>query len=514
MLAATLFTTLLATSIGFGPGPKGKDIVKLAASTPDLSTLVTALTAAGLTDMLTTAGPFTVFAPSNEAFAKLDPAALALLLQKENIGALQQVLTYHVHLGQAFSKDLKNGQEVSTIEKDDVKVTIVKKTLFKPGSVKINDATVTTADVTATNGVVHIIDSVLVPPNFVFPKGPQNLVELAAGNPDYSTLVTALRVAGLVETLSGPGPFTVLAPTNEAFAKLPAGVLTNLLKPSNKALLVKLLTYHVIPGAVNVSGSGGSIPSGFTTTKGTVLSNGGIEQGDTIRLFRPCTDRQCKRGSRVFVNQFRNQTIYGNGQGPKGNGQELACGYGNYASCYEAQITSKDNQATNGVIQGINTVLSLEKHVWFSTIASGACCHVDANDNQRPRVPLALLEPSAAKQLKLYVDLTVKFYTSVKLEAGNCPSKGYSDYQGTRQGSWVGADATKLMSICKLQCGCDYGYGPSVNKCPDAPDDPSKGKFCSLCGPTYNYGTYVKCFNKDTTVMNKGSLAAHVSTLE
>lgn len=76
------------------------------------------------------------------------------------------------------------------------------------------------------------------------------IVEIAASNPDFSTLVAAIDAAGLVETLNGPGPFTVFAPTNEAFAALPAGVLDALLLPENKDLLIQILTYHVVPGTV------------------------------------------------------------------------------------------------------------------------------------------------------------------------------------------------------------------------------------------------------------------------
>ncbi len=77
-----------------------------------------------------------------------------------------------------------------------------------------------------------------------------DIVDIAASNPDFSTLVAAVKAAGLVDTLKGPGPFTVFAPTNEAFAALPAGTVETLLKPENKAQLVKVLTYHVVPGAV------------------------------------------------------------------------------------------------------------------------------------------------------------------------------------------------------------------------------------------------------------------------
>jgi uncharacterized surface protein with fasciclin (FAS1) repeats len=84
----------------------------------------------------------------------------------------------------------------------------------------------------------------------VAPAATQNIVQIASSNSDFSTLVTAVKTAGLVDTLSGPGPFTVFAPTNEAFAALPSGTLDTLLKPENKGLLTSILTYHVVSGSV------------------------------------------------------------------------------------------------------------------------------------------------------------------------------------------------------------------------------------------------------------------------
>jgi len=90
----------------------------------------------------------------------------------------------------------------------------------------------------------------------------QTIVDIAASNPDFSTLVAAVKAAGLVDTLSGTGPFTVFAPTNEAFAKLPAGTLDTLLKPENKAQLTAILTYHVVPGTVMAK----DVPNGSVKT--------------------------------------------------------------------------------------------------------------------------------------------------------------------------------------------------------------------------------------------------------
>jgi len=107
--------------------------------------------------------------------------------------------------------------------------------------------TVTGADNGASNGVAHIIDGVMLPPAGTVSSSKPNIVELAQSVPDLSTLVSAVVAGDLVDTLTSPGPFTVFAPTNEAFAALPAGTLDNLLKPENKATLVDILTYHVLP---------------------------------------------------------------------------------------------------------------------------------------------------------------------------------------------------------------------------------------------------------------------------
>merc|ERR1711982_132818 len=109
---------------------------------------------------------------------------------------------------------------------------------------------VTAADNKASNGVAHIIDGVLLPPAQFNDEHTPNIVELAQAVPDLSTLVTAVVAGDLVDTLSSPGPFTVFAPSNDGFGKLPDGTLDSLLKPENKDKLVDILTYHVLPEQV------------------------------------------------------------------------------------------------------------------------------------------------------------------------------------------------------------------------------------------------------------------------
>lgn len=132
-------------------------IVGAAVATDALSTLVAAVKAGGLVDALSSAGPFTVFAPTNDAFAKVPSATLASLLTAEGKPALVNILTYHVVSGKAMSGDLVDGQEIKTLQGKTLKVMI------KDGNVYINGAQVVIADVKTKNGVVHVIDTVLMP---------------------------------------------------------------------------------------------------------------------------------------------------------------------------------------------------------------------------------------------------------------------------------------------------------------------------------------------------------------
>lgn len=133
------------------------DIVDLAAQTEFLSTLVAAVKAGDLVGVLKGEGPFTVFAPTNDAFAKLPAGTVENLLKPENKAQLVAVLTYHVVPGKVYSKDLKNGMKAKTAQGSEVTITL------KDGKAMVNDATVTVADIEASNGVVHVIDTVILP---------------------------------------------------------------------------------------------------------------------------------------------------------------------------------------------------------------------------------------------------------------------------------------------------------------------------------------------------------------
>jgi len=224
------------------------NIVELAESVADLSTLVSAVVAADLADTLSSPGPFTVFAPTNEGFAALPEGTLTTLMKPENKAQLADILTYHVLPEQVLSTDLNFFQRVATVEGKNLHVLKTSAGVHVGPDLQ-NLRKVVGADNLATNGVAHIIDGVMLPPAHLGTNLP-NIVELAQSVDDLSTLVAAVVAADLAETLSSPGPFTVFAPTNEGFAALSAGTLDTLLKPENKAQLADILTYHVLPSQV------------------------------------------------------------------------------------------------------------------------------------------------------------------------------------------------------------------------------------------------------------------------
>ena len=221
-----------------------KDIVDTAVGAGSFKTLAAALGAADLVDTLKGDGPFTVFAPTDDAFAKLPKGTVDDLLKPENKDKLAGILTYHVVAGKVMSGDVVKLTEAETVNGQKVKIDASE-------GVKVDDATVTTADVECKNGVIHIIDSVILPKMEEEKKEEmKDIVDTAVGAGSFKTLAAALGAADLVDTLKGDGPFTVFAPTDDAFAKLPKGTVDDLLKPENKDKLAGILTYHVVAGKV------------------------------------------------------------------------------------------------------------------------------------------------------------------------------------------------------------------------------------------------------------------------
>ncbi len=229
-----IFLTLAFLSSFFW-GASQTTVVDVVVDSEDHNTLEAAVVAAGLTETLSGEGPFTVFAPTDSAFAAL-PEGLVETLLADPTGDLTDILLYHVLSGQVLSTDLMDGMTATTLNGKDITVTINDEGVF------INDAQVTVADITTDNGVVHVIDAVLIPPTVT-------VVDVIVNSEDHNTLEAAVVAAGLAETLSGEGPFTVFAPTDAAFAALPEGLVETLLADPTGDL-TDILLYHVLSGQV------------------------------------------------------------------------------------------------------------------------------------------------------------------------------------------------------------------------------------------------------------------------
>jgi uncharacterized surface protein with fasciclin (FAS1) repeats len=323
VIIALALMTVVATAAFAAPAAQGeKTIVDIAVEDGRFTTLVTALQAAELVETLQGEGPFTVFAPTDDAFAALPEGTLDALLADK--AALTDVLLYHVVLGKVMAADVVNLTSADTVLGQPASIS------FDGETVKVDDANVIITDIEGSNGVIHVIDAVIIPSaekamndsmmdgsmtvcsqdyvvqaddwlskvaekfygdplaySLIFdatnaaaakggydaiadadfievgqvlciPTGPEGeqeammsadtIVDIAVNDGRFTTLVTALQAASLVETLQGEGPFTVFAPTDDAFAKLPEGTLDSLLE--DIPALTNVLLYHVVPGKV------------------------------------------------------------------------------------------------------------------------------------------------------------------------------------------------------------------------------------------------------------------------
>jgi len=212
-------------------------VVDIIVDSENHNILETAVIQADLATTLSGDGPFTIFAPSDDAFDGLPAGALDLILA--NTEQLTDLLLNHVHSGNVLSTDLENGMGVPTLNNTELTVTIDGMTVM------IDLATVTQADLIASNGVVHVIDKVLLPD---FGQEDTTVYSIIKASPIHTTLEAAIDAAELGETLSGDGPFTVFAPTDDAFGALPAGALDDLLADID--LLTEILLHHVHSGNV------------------------------------------------------------------------------------------------------------------------------------------------------------------------------------------------------------------------------------------------------------------------
>jgi transforming growth factor-beta-induced protein len=267
------------------------NIVETAKSAGQFNTLLAAAKAAGLAETLMGEGPFTVFAPTDAAFSKLPDGTVETLLKPENKKLLQSILLYHVVPAKVKAEKVVTMENATTVGGQRVDIRVRNDNVF------IDGAQVISTDVMASNGIIHVIDTVLMPET-------RNLAEVAENAGSFGTLIAAAKAAGLVPVLTGEEAYTVLAPTDEAFQALGQRTINDLLKPENKHKLAEVLKYHVIPGRVYASDA-------------LKAKNAETAQGGSVGFE--------KTGDRVTVNG--------------------------------AQVVSADIEASNGVIHVIDTVL-------------------------------------------------------------------------------------------------------------------------------------------------------------
>jgi transforming growth factor-beta-induced protein len=236
LTAVLVFLVLSLVQVAVVKSQQG-DIIQTLIQDGQYRILLFALADTGLIEAFRGPGPFTVFAPTDRAFEKLPRDVINDLFRPENRPKLAKLLEFHAVSGKALTAAeiiaLNPPFKLKMLNNVSTEIT------EKGGIIKINNATVIIADIKASNGIIHAIDEVLFPPD---------VVQTAINDGRFKILVTALKAGDLVQALEGPGPFTVFAPTDAAFGKLPPGTVTDLLKPENKPKLIRILTYHVVAG--------------------------------------------------------------------------------------------------------------------------------------------------------------------------------------------------------------------------------------------------------------------------
>jgi uncharacterized surface protein with fasciclin (FAS1) repeats len=270
-----MLTLLVASSLPLNvSADSSQDIPTNAAATGVHDSLVAALTHAGLVATLQGTGPFTVFAPTDQAFADAGIDLADFDTPEEN-ATLSDILLHHVYSGTVYSTDLTDGMLATMVNGDNVKFGVSATT------VTVGTATVTTADVQASNGVIHIIDTVLIPP--------VDIPATAQTTGIHDSLVAAVVQADLLATLQGTGPFTLFAPTDQAFAD--AGIdLAALDNPTGKEALSDILLYHVVPSQVPASAvtecmsadAANGQPLSFTVGNGVMVNDANVTMTDVV----------------------------------------------------------------------------------------------------------------------------------------------------------------------------------------------------------------------------------------
>jgi len=264
--------------------PIEQTIVDVAVEAGSFNVLIEAAQKAGLADFLSTEKNITVFAPTDAAFSALLSDLGLSSLDQVDAATLASILTYHVVGDIAYSKDLSSGviPSLNTSSPDKEPLSLM---VNVDNGVMINNAKVTTADVMASNGVIHVIDKVLLPPS---------VVDIATYSENFSSLVSAVVKADLVGTLSGDGPFTVFAPTNDAFAALFAALQISGLDEVSVEDLTSILTYHVLGDNVLSSEISAGTVAAVSGEEFEVTIDGAVMLNGTIKVT--ATDIQGTNG--------------------------------------------------------------------------------------------------------------------------------------------------------------------------------------------------------------------------
>ena len=274
-IVCLMMTLLLAASLPLNSsaGPTD-DIPTNAAGTGVHDSLVAALAHAGLVTTLEGTGPFTVFAPTDQAFAAAGIDLADFDTPEEN-ATLSDILLHHVYAGEVPANAVTDGMLATMVNGDKVKFGV------SGSTVTVGAATVTTADVISSNGIIHVIDTVLLPP--------VDIPATAQSTTIHDSLVAAVIQADLLTTLQGPGPFTVFAPTDQAFVD--AGIdLAALDTPEGKATLSDILLYHVVPSEVPASAvadcteadAANGQPLAFTVGNGVMVNDANVIMTDVV----------------------------------------------------------------------------------------------------------------------------------------------------------------------------------------------------------------------------------------
>jgi uncharacterized surface protein with fasciclin (FAS1) repeats len=299
--------------------PQPANIVQTAQAAGQFHTLLALLDKTGLTSTLEGPGPFTVFAPTDAAFAKLPQSTLDALAADP--ATLKKILLYHVVSGAVSSSAAAAAGSATTVEGENVTFTST-----PGGGLEVNGSNIVTADIAASNGVIHAIDTVLTPPSLA--PAPKTIVDVAVASGQFTTLVKLLQATGLDSVLEGAGPFTVFAPTDAAFAKLPQSTLDAL--AANPALLKQVLLYHVVSGTL--------LEADLVHARHVVTA-----EGDSVRIGRSCGPRWWFGGWGHWWNRWHP-------------------GHCSAVHVNDATIVAPDVLASNGVIQAVDTVLMPPTH--------------------------------------------------------------------------------------------------------------------------------------------------------